>query len=669
MGWDISSKQSVNSNELEADDQQVKNAIYDTNEYGKKLAEECAESVLPDQEIQCSQECIGNVGSPAVLGGKKPARYFSNQMHNFDGGALTDQAGLQNSESDYRLGQDSERQIRGSNVIASLYNLLDPLELFREGLSSCDSSKSKDRQTFNGIKSKLPAADYTKESSDQKTPTDNTSECSTETKESGGWGSCNVNQETNWPTSGPGENGKVTDASSNSEGCSPPPNTGSYSWGPLPDDDSMSDQSNESTDSSDSGSEGDSSGSLNYFSLLERLEEDPPLAEIPLTEKEKKLIGEFYEKIEGVHSKNVQEREKDKHRNRKDGDTEPINCTKNALERVERLVSDYLPRGVRLNSLCDGREDTVSDSVLKAILDILFNAPVITSAASRNFQLGGSPCTSALDDQGNINAVVNIIHKLIVNGGRVKLEPLYWDEHERLCGMIGGDMISEFIKEREQIYNILKNAAYEGIVNKDAQVQKNDLVVDVDNYHFYTKYPQDSTIEVAKAVNGLKKAVNDLKKVANDLKIEELNFKYYIFHIGESIVRFEEDKDEKRNYTDVLQGSIEMSFVTKVGKISIHLYPSSTEAKDGKTENRGIKVEIDEESKTRFFQLEGEEKKSLGKNCLLEGKSVADVIVKSLEKNGDVPASSAKASGGPSDSMKQVFLSQLLRANGIESGA
>ncbi|MGL9731851.1 MAG: hypothetical protein ACR5KX_03530 [Wolbachia sp.] len=54
-----------------------------------------------------------------------------------------------------------------------------------------------------------------------------------------------------------------------------------------------------------------------------------------------------------------------------------------------------------------------------------------------------------------------------------------------------------------------------------------------------------------------------------------------------------------------------MSFITKVGKISIHLYPSSTETKNGKTENRGIKVEIDEESKTRVSQLEDEEKKKL----------------------------------------------------------
>ncbi|MDG7056626.1 MAG: hypothetical protein LKM43_00510 [Wolbachia endosymbiont of Penenirmus auritus] len=623
----IPSDQSVNSNELEADQfeddgQQVKNAIYDTNEYGKKLAEECAGSVLPDQEVQCSQGCIGNVGGPAVLGGKKSARYFSNQMHNFDGSDLTDQAGLQSSESDYRLGQDSERQTPGRNVIASLYNLPDLLELFREGLSNCDSDRSKDRQTFNSIKPKLPVADHTGKSSDRETLIDNTSERSTETKESvreninDGRSPRHVDQTTSWLISGPDENGEVTDASANSESRSPspdtnysgwgsPPGTGSGSWEPLPDDDSMSDQSNESTDPSDSGSEGGSSNSSDDSFLLE---EELPLAEIPLTAKEKRLIGEFYGELEGMREENGREYQKNLY-------NQSIDCTRNALERVERLVSDYLPQEVRLNSLCDGHEHTISGLVLEVILDILSRVIVITSAASRNFQLGGGACTSALDDPDNVKAVVDIVHKLIVNGGRVKLEPHLYDEHERLCRMIGGDMMSEFIKEREQIRNKLKSAAYEGIVNKDAQGQEGDLVVDIDNCYFYTKYLQDSTIEVTKVVDGL-------KKVTNDLKIEELNFKYYIFRIGESIVRFEEDKDEKRNYTDVLQGSIEMSFATKAGKISVHLYPNSTETKDGKTENRGIKAEIDEEGKTRFFQLEDEEKKAWAKTVSSKEKAL-----------------------------------------------
>gem|GEM_PF-6465805 len=468
----------------------------------------------------------------------------------------------------------------------------------------------------------------TRRSSDQQTPIDNTSECSTETKESGGWGSGHVNQITGWLD----ENSEVTDA--NSEGC-PPPNTGSdYSgWGQPLGTDPVSSWLNGNTDSSDSGSEGDSSDSSVDSSLLG---EDPPLAEIPLTAKEKKLIGEFYEKMKGVYDKNIQ----------------------SCCIAVEALLKTYLSEGIRLNSPYDN-EPTVSGLVLKKIKDALAGTIELTSGLRRRDpRMDECPSEGELDDKNNIDAVVNVVRKLFFKGGKVELDTYdNEDGHDRLCRMVWKSM-DKFNEEREQIYGVLKSAAYEGIVNKDAQVQEDDLVVDVDNCYFYTKYPQDSTIEVAKAVNGLKKAVNDLKKVTNDLKIEELNFKYYIFHIGESIVRFEEDKDEKRNYTDVLQGSIEVSFATKVGKISVHLHPSSTETEDGKTENREIKVEIDEESKTRFSQLEDEEKKSLGKNCLLKGQSVADVIAKSLEKNGSVTMKLTEKPDTPFTFMNQTFPTQ-----------
>ncbi|MGL9682010.1 MAG: hypothetical protein ACR5K2_03455 [Wolbachia sp.] len=49
--------------------------------------------------------------------------------------------------------------------------------------------------------------------------------------------------------------------------------------------------------------------------------------------------------------------------------------------------------------------------------------PVITSAVSRNFQLSGSPCKNELDDPDNAKAVVNIVRKLIINGGRIELKP------------------------------------------------------------------------------------------------------------------------------------------------------------------------------------------------------------------------------------------------------
>jgi hypothetical protein len=53
----------------------------------------------------------------------------------------------------------------------------------------------------------------------------------------------------------------------------------------------------------------------------------------------------------------------------------------------------------------------------------------------------------------------------------------------------------------------------------------------------------------------------------------------------------------------------------------------------------------------------------LGKNCLLGGQSVADVIAKSLEKNGDVPASSAKALSNPITYMKQISFGRPPEAN------
>ncbi|MCM1002029.1 hypothetical protein [Wolbachia pipientis] len=82
------------------------------------------------------------------------------------------------------------------------------------------------------------------------------------------------------------------DAGSN-KGCSPPPDTDSDSSdGDSEECSSIDDDQTICT--SNYGSEGNSSGSLDYFSLLKLLEKDPPLAEIPLTAKEKKLIGEFY---------------------------------------------------------------------------------------------------------------------------------------------------------------------------------------------------------------------------------------------------------------------------------------------------------------------------------------------------------------------------------------
>ncbi len=62
-----------------------------------------------------------------------------------------------------------------------------------------------------------------------------------------------------------------------------------------------------------------------------------------------------------------------------------------------------------------------------------------------------------------------------------------------------------------------------------------------------------------------------------------------------------------------------MSFTTeikgKAEKIIIHLYPD-------KTDNKKIKVKLDQENQKKFDKLKN--KSSLGKNCLLGGKNVQE---------------------------------------------
>ncbi|WP_339045518.1 hypothetical protein [Candidatus Mesenet endosymbiont of Agriotes lineatus] len=91
--------------------------------------------------------------------------------------------------------------------------------------------------------------------------------------------------------------------------------------------------------------------------------------------------------------------------------------------------------------------------------------------------------------------------------------------------------------------------------------------------------------------------------------------------IGESIVRVEK-LGEQRNYTDVPQGKIKMSFTIKgegkEEKISILLYPD-------KEDSSKIKVELDAENQKKFDKLK--DKSSFGKNCFLGEKSVIQAIL------------------------------------------
>ncbi len=138
---------------------------------------------------------------------------------------------------------------------------------------------SGDQQTFSSTCSERSEANNDADRScDQEIP-GSTSEC--KTKES---------------------DGKVTDASPDSEEC-PLPDTDSNSWD-LPSDTDSSDgdseecspiDDNQTVCTSDWGSEGDSSGSLDYFFPSE---EGPPLMKlgIPLITDEERLVEKFWQR-------------------------------------------------------------------------------------------------------------------------------------------------------------------------------------------------------------------------------------------------------------------------------------------------------------------------------------------------------------------------------------
>ncbi|WP_341812153.1 ankyrin repeat domain-containing protein [Wolbachia endosymbiont (group A) of Conops quadrifasciatus] len=224
------------------------------------------------------------------------------------------------------------------------------------------------------------------------------------------------------------------------------------------------------------------------------------------------------------------------------------------------------------------------------------------------------------DKDEALDIIESITSNLLLEGGKAKEEFFSSGSDTELAQNYRSDYIRNPGEKCGEIENKLISIAYEGIVGRDRQAQKGKLeAVKIDNQCFYMKYSQDSIIEPA--------------KILNHEKAKELNLKVGIIQIGESIVRVEGTKDGKRNYTDVLESSIKMSFTTEVGEINIYLSPS----KEG---GNKIEVEIDDESEARLNKLKAE-KKSLGENCLLGGKSILEAIEdKGFEKNDSVSTES-----------------------------
>lgn len=343
--------------------------------------------------------------------------------------------------------------------------------------------------------------------------------------------------------------------------------------------------------------------------------------EIPLTTDERELIDKFCEEIRGITAQNKQEPEE------------------SILKSIEKIVNEYLNKGIRLNSSCsndndNGDKETVTNLILEEIEGVL-NYRVKPRNGTKEYIGRVNDITDQDDDnEDKVSGIIeNITNRLLLKGGKARQK--FFFGNTDLAQNYGSNYINNLSKECVEIKNKLISIAYEGIVNKNEQAQKGEPEeVDIDNIYFYIKCPQDSIIEPV--------------KILNNEKAKELKLKVGILQMGESIVRVEGTKDGKRNYKDILKDSIEMSFTTEAGEISIYLHPSE------KDSNK-IEVEIDEESEARLNKLKAE-KKSLGENCLLGGKSVLEAIeAKGFKKNGNVPTE-------PTETIKDVPFTDFTQA-------
>lgn len=340
-----------------------------------------------------------------------------------------------------------------------------------------------------------------------------------------------------------------------------------------------------------------------------------------LTESEKASIDEFHDKMESIM--------KEFHENRYE------NSAKVTLEKMEHLIDEYLKRKIKLNLRCDHYECSVSNFILKKIIDIANASSVmrITPTTRSRYKDNGE---EAIDEwEEALEPLFNIVNKLLLAGA--KIESDFYNDGMIDEAMYGSD--EPIFTECKKIKDELKSIAYRGLVNKNEQVKDNDLKVEIDNNLVLFMWPQNSIVEVAKVMNS---------KVNENFSIESS-----ILQIGESIIRVE-SIGKKRNYTDVLGDSIEMSFTTEVGEISIHLCPGDSNI---------IKVKLDGENQEKFDKLK--DQSSLGESCFLGGKSVLQAVNdKGFERNGRILIESAetikqsnfvvKESGVPSTLMKPI---------------
>ncbi|MDR2045997.1 MAG: hypothetical protein LBP77_03395 [Rickettsiales bacterium] len=298
------------------------------------------------------------------------------------------------------------------------------------------------------------------------------------------------------------------------------------------------------TESSDGDS--NSSCSSDYSCFLE----DGSLLmdlEIPSTKNEEKLIGEFCKKMEDVEKENNKE---------------------SALRLIQDITNTYLKKWIRLNACYGERRKTVTNLVFEEVMGVTLN-----EGMSPINRIDHSDFDKEVLSNESEKIMRGIIGSLLSEGGKVEKSTFFNGELGHVT--CDDNYVDNFLATCEENENNLKNVAYESIVNKNEQAQKDklELKVEIDNECFCIKYPQDSTVEVA--------------KVLSNAKNKGLNLRVAIMQIGKSIVRAE-SYNGKRNYLDVLKQGVTLSFDNEAEKISIHLNP--------KENSNEIEVKLDESS-------------------------------------------------------------------------
>lgn len=292
-------------------------------------------------------------------------------------------------------------------------------------------------------------------------------------------------------------------------------------------------------------------------------------------------------------------------------DVEKENNKESALRLIQDITNTYLKKGIRLNACYGERRKTVTNLVFEEVMGVTLN-----EGMSPINRIDHSDFDKEVLSNESEKIMRGIIGSLLSEGGKVEKSTFFNGELGHVT--CDDNYVNNFFATCEEIENDLKNVAYESIVNKNEQAQKDklELKVEIDNECFCIKYPQGNTVEVA--------------KILSNEKNKGLNLRVGILQIGKSIVRVE-SYNGKRNHLDVLEQGVTLSFDSEAGKISIHLNP--------KKNSNEIEVKIDKESEARLNELE-DNGENLGESCLLGRKSVLEAIRDgNFERNRSIPTS------------------------------